>query len=467
MSENMNVLGPGRPPGVELLKKLGMAPDPWQVEVLESHSRRILLNCSRQAGKSTVVAMFSLVEALYFPGSLVLLLSRSKRQSGELFRMVAEFFQRLESPLLKRKTQDELELTHGSRIVSLPCQADTIRGFPGVRVLVIDEAARVPDDLYRSVRPMLAASRGKMVCLSTPYGKRGFFYESWAKGGPEWLRVEVPASKISRIDPEHIEEDRRAFGESYVRQEYFCSFEALEGLVYPGFVACKVDQLPRELRGFVEIGMPLTACAAQSPSPPEGRGGKLVGGIDFGFNDPFVAVWGVLDRDDVLWIMGEHYSRRQTLGYHANRLPRHARWYADPSGAREIAELRCANFTISKAINDIAPGIAAVTGRLESGRLKVLASACPNLLAEAELYRYPTEKCDRRREVPIDADNHAMDALRYLVSKLDERHLARARKKGWAFWRKSDRDTQEAATPAPVKRPWLSVWNEQLWTPLR
>ena len=64
MSENLNVLGPGRPPGVELMKKLGMAPDPWQVEVLESHSRRILLNCSRQAGKSTVVAMFSLVEAL-------------------------------------------------------------------------------------------------------------------------------------------------------------------------------------------------------------------------------------------------------------------------------------------------------------------------------------------------------------------------------------------------------------------
>jgi len=143
----MNVLAPRRPPGVELMTKLGMAPDPWQVEVLETHSRRILLNCSRQAGKSTVVAMFSLVEALYIPGSLVLLLSRSKRQSGELFRMVADFFYRLDSPYLKRKTQDELELANGSRIVSLPCQADTIRGYPGVRVLVIDEAARVPDDL--------------------------------------------------------------------------------------------------------------------------------------------------------------------------------------------------------------------------------------------------------------------------------------------------------------------------------
>jgi hypothetical protein len=196
--------------------------------------------------------------------------------------------------------------------------------------------------------------------------------------------------------------------------------------------------------------------------PPSGQ---KVGGVDFGFNDPFVAVWGVLDREDVLWIMGEHYSRRQALGYHARSMPRDVRWYADPSGAREIAELRCAGFAISKAINDIAPGIAAVTGRIESGRLKVLASACPNLFAEAELYRYPTEKCDRRREVPVDADNHAMDALRYLVGKVDERHLARAKRKGWAFWRKGE-DGKEAPPPQPVKRPWLSVWNEQLWTPL-
>jgi len=200
-------------------------------------------------------------------------------------------------------------------------------------------------------------------------------------------------------------------------------------------------------------------CRVNGILPPPGQ---KVGGVEFGFNDPFVAVWGVLDREDVLWIMGEHYSRRQGLGYHARAMPRDVRWYADPSGAREIAELRCAGFAISKAINDIAPGIAAVTGRIESGRLKVLGSACPNLFAEAELYRYPTEKCDRRREVPVDADNHAMDALRYLVGKVDERHLARAKRKGWAFWRKGE-DGKEAPPP-PVKRRWLSVYNEELWT---
>src|SRR4029077_16036981 len=142
-----------------------------------------------------------------------------------------------------------------------PCQADTIRGYSRVHMLVIDEAARVPDDLYRSVRPMLAVSGGRLICLSTPFGKRGFFYDAWSEGGDDWKRIEVPADKIPRIKPECLQEERRAYGPSYYRQEYCCSFEALEGLVYPDFGRCLV----------------------QGILPPAG---KRVGGIDFGFRHP-------------------------------------------------------------------------------------------------------------------------------------------------------------------------------------
>src|SRR5947209_3847831 len=159
-----------RPPAVALMRNLGLEPDLWQAEVLEAGHPRLLLNCCRQAGKSTAVAMLSLVEALYNPGTLVLLLSRSLRQSTELFRKVADFHRRLGSHFLQRQSRHELTLTTGSRIISLPCQADTIRGFSKVHMLVIDEAARVPDELYRAVRPMLAVSRGRMICLSTPHG---------------------------------------------------------------------------------------------------------------------------------------------------------------------------------------------------------------------------------------------------------------------------------------------------------
>src|SRR5262249_29494890 len=153
----------------------------------------ILLNCSRQAGKSRTVSALALHTALCRPGSLVLLLSASLRQSGELFRKVLEGYQAVGRPVpAEADSQTQLELRNKSRIISLPGREGTIRSFGGVNLLVIDEAARVPDDLYRSVRPMLAVSQGRLVCLSTPFGKRGFFWHEWTEGGDAWQRVYIP-----------------------------------------------------------------------------------------------------------------------------------------------------------------------------------------------------------------------------------------------------------------------------------
>src|SRR5438046_1627726 len=155
-------------PSVNLMRTFGLEPDPWQLRVLEARPKRLLLNCSRQAGKSTTAVMLALGEAVLFPGTLVLMLSRSLRQSTELFRGAADFFFRKRSAMVRRKCGHELQLSNDSRIISLPCSGDTIRGFANVKVLIIDEAARVPDDLYRTVRPMLAVSGGRLICLSTP-----------------------------------------------------------------------------------------------------------------------------------------------------------------------------------------------------------------------------------------------------------------------------------------------------------
>src|SRR5262245_63673331 len=211
---------PHRPPAVQLMRKLGLEPDPWQVQVLESDHPRLLLNCCRQAGKSTVVALLGLAEAIFVPGTKVLLLSRSHRQSAELFRVLTDFFIRLGCPLQERRNAHELTLSNHSRVLCLPCREDTIRGYAHVSLLVIDEAARVPDDLYRAVRPMLAVSAGRLICLSTPYGKRGFFHDAWSNG-EDWLRIEVPADQVPRISPAFLEQERRALGESWFRQEYF------------------------------------------------------------------------------------------------------------------------------------------------------------------------------------------------------------------------------------------------------
>jgi len=143
-----------------------------------------------------------------------------------------------------------------------------------------------------------------------------------------------------------------------------------------------------------------------------------VGGIDFGWRNPFAAVWGVRDHEDVLWIVGERYARETPVAEHAAALPQQATWYADPAGATEIEELRRGNLVVRRGDNHLRRGIGLVTGRLRTGRLKVLAS-CTNLVAEARLYRWPTaNERAAAGENPIDAHNHALAALRYLVSKL-------------------------------------------------
>src|SRR3954452_12711715 len=188
---------------------LGFEPDPWQERVLSWEGNKLLLNCSRQSGKSTIAAIRALHRALYVPRSLVLLVSRSLRQSAELFKKVQDFLGRLPvRPQLDEDNKLSLQLANGSRIVSLPGSEETIRGFSGAALIIEDEAARVSDALYLAVRPMLAVSRGRLILMSTPWGKRGHFHEAWENGGPSWERVKITAAQCPRISPEFLAEER-------------------------------------------------------------------------------------------------------------------------------------------------------------------------------------------------------------------------------------------------------------------
>lgn len=209
---------------VQLALAAGIEPDPWQAQFLRSQAPRILLNCSRQVGKSTTTAVLSDHTAFYEHGSLILLLSPSLRQSQELFRKCLEVYRALNRPVpANAENQLSLELENGSRIVSLPGKEGTIRGMSGVRLLIIDEASRVPSDLYKSVRPMLAVSGGRLVLLSSPFGTRGFFYEEYRRRD-SWDYYQIPATDCPRISPAFLAEEREKLGDYWFNQEYCCVF---------------------------------------------------------------------------------------------------------------------------------------------------------------------------------------------------------------------------------------------------
>ena len=205
-------------------KRLGFEPDEKQAAVLRSEAKRGILNCTRQWGKSTVAAAKAVHRAYTRDGCLVLVASPGERQSAEFLRKAAEMVRRLEIDI--RGDGDSaisLLLPNGSRIVGLPGSEATVRGFSAVSMLLIDEAARVEDGMYKTLRPMLAVSKGDLWLMSTPYGKRGFFYEAWAHG-PGWEKYSVTAVDCPRIDRTFLEEERGELGVAWFGQEYLCEF---------------------------------------------------------------------------------------------------------------------------------------------------------------------------------------------------------------------------------------------------
>jgi hypothetical protein len=227
---------------------LGVDPDPWQARLLRSTADRVILNCCRQSGKSTMAALTALHHALYRPGTLVLILAPALRQSQELFAKIAGFYGSLESPVPPQAERRlSLELENDSRIVTLPGTEKTIRGFSGASLLIVDEAARVDDGLYYSVRPMLAVSGGSLLMLSTPAGKRGVFFEEWT-GGESWECYEIKATECPRIPPEFLEEERRNMPARWFAQEYECTFVETSGQVFAhDDVAAALDEQVRPL----------------------------------------------------------------------------------------------------------------------------------------------------------------------------------------------------------------------------
>lgn len=177
-----------------------------------------------------------------------------------------------------------------------------------------------------------------------------------------------------------------------------------EGLVYPGFTSCIVDD---------------DGCTIEPG----------FGGIDFGFSNPFASNWGHLDNDGVLWITGGRYVRQCTINTHAESIPKGVKYWLDPAQPESRVELMHAGHECLPCLHipargaggekrsPILHGIDLVSARIARGGLKVVRNdQTMPLIREASMYCYDPEKMS---ENPVDRDNHALDALRYLIVGLD------------------------------------------------
>ncbi len=233
--------------------RLGFRPDPLQAQILDSSSRRLILLCARQFGKSTLAAIKALHFALVRPNSTVLCVSPTLRRSTEWLRLVQHFFSILSSPASSefpsrlregciptvpispvargratpfaqpKATAHSLTLPNRSRILALPGTAHSNRGY-SAHLLLFEEAAFIPDPVFTALLPTVAATGGAVWLISSAGPPSGFFYEIWTQPDLPYTRFKADATQCPRITQEHLDEARLALGELRFRREYLCEF---------------------------------------------------------------------------------------------------------------------------------------------------------------------------------------------------------------------------------------------------
>jgi hypothetical protein len=230
----------------DLAEAAGVTLYPWQFDLLADLGERTAVVSPRQGGKTLVAGLSALHTGLFRPGSVSLVLSASERQAREAFRYALTFYRRVGRPVeAEAENRLSLELENGSRLHVIPASASTVRGF-AADLLVIDEAAYIDDSLFEATLPMLAATKGKVLMMSTPNGRRGYFAEVFLSDDPRWKKVRVTVEDCPGISSEVVEEFERRFGRDATRQEFYGEFLA------PDRGAFSSDDIDRALAAKVE-----------------------------------------------------------------------------------------------------------------------------------------------------------------------------------------------------------------------
>lgn len=203
------------PPGT------GNAAEPWQADLIRQlvcMGENALVLCARGAGKSYAVAAAAYLEACL--GGFALIISRSDEQAMKIVEY-AQFFRGCWGlRAATRDTMHDMKFHGGGRLKARPCREDTIRGEHGVTLLILDEASRIPDNVWGAATAMTDGV-GRFALLSTPFGARGFFHKEWVgKGRGEWRRHRYAWRDCPRLTPEFIASERMSHGDLWVQQEY-------------------------------------------------------------------------------------------------------------------------------------------------------------------------------------------------------------------------------------------------------
>ena len=200
--------------------------DKWQKDVLACKGN-VVLRSGRQVGKSTVISQKAGEYACNHPQKTILVIASVERQAFLIFEKILAYIYDNHKNLIKRgkdrPTKSRIRLTNGSVIHCLPTGLSGygIRGYT-IDLLIADEAAFIPEEVWTAVTPMLAVTKGDIILLSTPFGKGGYFFRCFED--ETFTSFHVSSEDCPRISKEFLEQEKKRMSRLQYAQEYLGEF---------------------------------------------------------------------------------------------------------------------------------------------------------------------------------------------------------------------------------------------------
>ena len=269
--------------------------------------------------------------------------------------------------------------------------------------LVVDEIASMKNfwvNWQEILRPTLTDTKGEGMFISTPKGFNHFYdlcnLELNPKYSDEFKSFHFTSYDNPWLPVEELESAKQTLSKESFEQEYMASFQKTQGLVYKEF--------NRDMHLYENL--PNVAF-------------ERVAGVDFGFRNP-AAVLDIRTDGEKFFVEDEWYKRERTDLQIAEYVAqsRFQEVYPDPESPGAIEELRRKNVNVREVVkgkDSIEAGIKRIKELLISRKLRIN-KRCINLISEFEMYSYEDEEAEKnQKERPVKANDHALDALRYVV----------------------------------------------------
>lgn len=236
--------------------------------LLTTKERFIIINKSARIGWSmTAVSYRAFHKSIFYPNNTTMFVSINDKRARDLIDYVYAFAggnKKLFGNILVKQAADECSMKNGSKIYSLPNSPSGVRGIPQVTGIdvYLDEFAHytTPADekMWAALVRNMAVGGGDFRIGSTPFGRRGKFYEIWSDGDKppheqvhsNFKRFEIPWWD-SWLSKDAIEEIKQTTDPISFKQEFCCDFISAGQLLFNFDLvnSCVNDKLENETEG--------------------------------------------------------------------------------------------------------------------------------------------------------------------------------------------------------------------------